>query len=181
MGYVKSCFPNQIWDGKTPNPEREEGINADCNPNTQDWDRIAAEIIAMQKAIIGGTAVSTDISVTAGEVLHAGQPVYVKQSDIRAYVAKASFEETSRVCGFVKTDTTAEGCVSIVPIGKLELVNWSIALGGNVFLIAGAIYYLSDVIGQIVVNPPSTGFVIQVGVAVTPMVLDVNIKTRVRL
>ena len=52
MGYVRPKFPNEVWDGSTTNPERAEGVNADCYPNTQDWDRIAAEVIATQEKVL---------------------------------------------------------------------------------------------------------------------------------
>ena len=52
MGYVRPKFPNEVWDGSTTNPERAEGVNADCYPNTQDWDRIAAEVIATQQKVL---------------------------------------------------------------------------------------------------------------------------------
>jgi len=52
MGYVRPKFPDEIWDGSTTNPERAEGVNADCYPNTQDWDRIAAEVIATQQKVL---------------------------------------------------------------------------------------------------------------------------------
>ena len=52
MGYVRPKFPSEVWDGSTTNPERAEGVNADCYPNTQDWDRIAAEVIATQQKVL---------------------------------------------------------------------------------------------------------------------------------
>jgi len=54
-------------------------------------------------------------------------------------------------------------------------------LGGTALLTPGVIYYLSDVTGQIVADSPTTGFTMQVGVAITTTILDVDIKTRVRL
>jgi hypothetical protein len=47
-------------------------------------------------------------------------------------------------------------------------------------LVPGAVYYLS-ITGQITASSPASGFVVQVGIAVTTTTLDVDIKTRVRL
>ena len=49
--YVKPSFPEQVWDGTTLNNERDEGVNSDVDPDSRDWDRIAAEVIATQIAV----------------------------------------------------------------------------------------------------------------------------------
>ncbi len=35
----------------TLNPERDDPVNGDCNPNTLDWDRIVQEVIATQREV----------------------------------------------------------------------------------------------------------------------------------
>jgi len=40
-------YPGQIWDGSTRNIDRVDR-NSVVNPNSQDWDRAAAEVIARQ-------------------------------------------------------------------------------------------------------------------------------------
>jgi hypothetical protein len=104
----------------------------------------------------------------------------VNQVDARAYRADAASEPTSQVCGFCRDETVLNAVFGIVPAGRLELADWSIPLGTGL-LTPGAVYYLSDVVGQIAATPPATGFIMQVGIAVTTRILDVDIKTRVRL
>lgn len=165
-------YPLKIWDGLTQTP-----------------DQIVAEVIATQRRVeqLGTTLIQlsrttpADLEVVAGETIHPGQPVYIKQANARAYRARALFEEASRICGFCKTEVTTGNTCSIIPAGRLELVDWSVPLGGIALLTPGVIYYLGDVTGQIMASSPTTGFAIQVGVAITTTILDVDIKTRVRL
>jgi len=176
-------YPLKIWDGLTPNSQQL------VIPNKDDWDQVVVEVIATQRRIeqLGITLIQlsrvtpADFEVVAGETIHPGQPVYVREADARAYRAWALFEEASRVCGFCKAEVTTGNVFGITPTGRLELANWSVPLGGSALLIPGVIYYLGDVTGQIVASPPITGFIVQVGVAVTTTILDVDIKTRVRL
>lgn len=128
----------------------------------------------------GPTGPSADIETTAGDAMQGGQPVYVNQGDAQAYRASAAEEATSRVCGFTRGDVGQGETFSIVPAGRLELSDWTTPTG-NASLTSGAIYYLDSAAGQITVTPPTAGFVVQVGIAVTATVLDVDIKTRVRL
>ena len=43
--------PMKYGTAARPTPSAE-GVNADCYPNTQDWDRIAAEVIATQQKVL---------------------------------------------------------------------------------------------------------------------------------
>lgn len=48
--YTKSQFPNEIWDGSSPNPwraNRKEFVA----PAAADWDRVVAEVIATQEVV----------------------------------------------------------------------------------------------------------------------------------
>lgn len=185
---TSSQYPIKIWDGLTPNPQRDDR-DLQLVPNHNDWDQVVSEVIATQQRVeqLARTLIQLsritplDIESIAGETLYTGQPVYVNQSNARLYRARAAFEVSSRVCGFCKTDVTLGNSVGIAPAGRLELSDWSIPLGGTSLLTPGAIYYLAGVNGQIIVIPPATGFTIQVGVAVTTTILDIDIKTRVRL
>lgn len=183
-----SQYPLKIWDGLTPNPQRSDR-DLQLVPNHNDWDQVVVEVIATQQRVEQlsltliqlGRLTPLDIESIAGETLYTGQPVYVNQSNARLYRARAAFEVTSRVCGFCKTDVTLGDSVGIAPAGRMELSDWSIPLGGTSLLIPGATYYLGGVSGQITVNYPAIGFTMQVGVAVTTTILDIDIKTRVRL
>ena len=128
----------------------------------------------------GPSGPSADIETTAGESLQAGQPVCANQQDAQAYRASAASEASSQTCGFCRGDVAAGNTFSIVPAGRWELADWSVP-SGNAALSPGAVYYLSGAAGQITVTPPATGFIVQVGIAVTAGILDVDIKTRVRL
>ncbi len=48
MPYPKSRYPYQIWDGLTHNPSRLS-TNSNLDPNANDWERIASEVISLQK------------------------------------------------------------------------------------------------------------------------------------
>jgi hypothetical protein len=183
-----SQYPLKIWNGLTPNPRRSDR-DLQLVPNHNDWDQVVVEVIATQQRVEQlsltiiqlGRLTPLDIESIAGETLYIGQPVYVNQANARLFRARAAFEVTSRVCGFCKADVTLGSVIGIVSAGRLELSDWSIPLGGTGLLIPGAIYYLDGVSGQISVNPPATGFTIQVGIAVTTTILDIDIKTRLRL
>ncbi|MCL4195411.1 MAG: hypothetical protein KJZ87_26975 [Thermoguttaceae bacterium] len=51
MAYAAPSFPAQSWDGSTANPEREEGVAAIRDPNSQDRDRISAEVMAVEREL----------------------------------------------------------------------------------------------------------------------------------
>lgn len=42
---TRPSFPNSVWTGETGN---REGPNDDIDPNSEDWDRIRDEVIAIQ-------------------------------------------------------------------------------------------------------------------------------------
>jgi len=47
MSYPPPFFPSSIWNGLTNNPDRYS-VNNNINPDAEDWERIAAEVISMQ-------------------------------------------------------------------------------------------------------------------------------------
>jgi len=47
MAILPATFPLDVWDGDTDNPDRI-GRRYETEPNNQDWDRLVAEVIAMQ-------------------------------------------------------------------------------------------------------------------------------------
>ena len=52
MPYNDPIFPNGVWDGLTNNPDRLS-LNTNHNPNSDDWERIAAEVMSIQKHLSG--------------------------------------------------------------------------------------------------------------------------------
>jgi hypothetical protein len=77
MGQVNPSFPAQAWNGSTGNNWRASRHD-DVNPDFEDWDRIAAEVIAVQEGLLeskagNGAAAGTGVSVEEGPtfgVLH---------------------------------------------------------------------------------------------------------------
>lgn len=47
MPYNNPKYPNSLWDGSTKNPNRVD-LNSNVDPNADDWERIAAEVMALQ-------------------------------------------------------------------------------------------------------------------------------------
>lgn len=67
-------FPSQVWDGLTGNNWRTSR-QQDLSPDFEDWDRIAAEVIAVQEALTtptgGGTPSGTGVAAAdAHGVVH---------------------------------------------------------------------------------------------------------------
>jgi len=60
MPYPSSQYPDQVWDGTTPNSERVYGRVQRLDPNPDDWDQIVAEVIATQTKLDA-------VEVTGGE------------------------------------------------------------------------------------------------------------------
>lgn len=48
MPYNDPIYPNSVWDGLTFNRNRLDK-NSNVDPNSDDWERIAAEVISMQE------------------------------------------------------------------------------------------------------------------------------------
>jgi hypothetical protein len=48
MGYTAAQYPGRIWDGDTNNPWRTSRAD-NLDPETNDWDRVVAEVIATQE------------------------------------------------------------------------------------------------------------------------------------
>lgn len=59
MPYPPPQFPGKIWDGLSANRNRTN-TNRTLNPNSDDWDRIAAEVISTQETQFGGTLQSIE-------------------------------------------------------------------------------------------------------------------------
>jgi secreted protein with Ig-like and vWFA domain len=55
---AQASFPTSIWNGLTANTWRDE-LADDINPDARDWDRVVAEVQAVQEAVGVGTAAAT--------------------------------------------------------------------------------------------------------------------------
>ena len=110
-----------------------------------------------------------------------GQPVY-SSSDASVDLADASGTSTADVIGVVTTGASATEDGEYITGGSVTTTDWTSIIGSGT-LTPGAKYYLSTTAGQLTATPPSsTGeVVIQVGIAATTLLLEVNIKNRILL
>ena len=120
------------------------------------------------------------IDTIAGENLKAGQAVYIKAADGLAYLASATTNATSKVCGFCKLDANASSPALIIPNGGMIIANWTAATG-FVNLVVGDIYFLSATFGRITTVAPVAGYVVSMGMALATDTFNIEIKTRVRI
>jgi len=58
MPYPRASFPTSIWDGLSNNRDRIS-TNSNVNPNAEDWERIASEVIALQTYVDTTTLLDT--------------------------------------------------------------------------------------------------------------------------
>jgi hypothetical protein len=100
------------------------------------------------------------VSLEAGEDLLAGDPVY--PSGNKLY--KASNLDNFGVIGIVREDTLAGFAASAVSCGEVDLAG----------LNSGSKYYLGD--GEITTTVPTSGYIQEIGRAVTSSKLLVDIK-----
>lgn len=73
MGLVKPEYPNAIWDGLSDNIDRKDRLS-NVDPNSQDYDRIAAEIISLETELdrVQSVTEGTSQTVTANTTLGVG-------------------------------------------------------------------------------------------------------------
>lgn len=113
--------------------------------------------------------------------LSAGQIVYAS-GDNTCDLAKADAIGTARPIGFVKDNsipTSATGAIQTD--GVLSLTDWTAATGSTT-LTPGSVYYLSNsTAGKITSTPPTSGYVVEVGIALSSTELDIDIKPPIGL
>jgi len=127
---------------------------------------------------------SIDVEVmTNGEAgaITIGIPVYISAADT-VKKAKADAVGTSDVIGLVRTASIAASVTGDIQVGGvLSSADWTAVVGG-VTLTSGSIYYLSQATaGQLTTTAPSTGFIVQVGIATSTTELLLDVKQRVKL
>ena len=118
-------FPEEVWDGLSVNNERPNRT-VDQSPDGEDWDRITAEVIALQEHALGQNALGVaETNITATEN-QAGAPVH---------------QTTLTLSGvsMQMTDADTAGCH-----GGAQLYNFP---AGNI-LILGAVMDLAIVAGS---------------------------------
>lgn len=110
-------------------------------------------------------------------------PVYIVTAD-KIAPAKADAVETTKVVALA----TAAVAISAAGICQTEGVlvattaQWDVVTGGAGGLTAGSVYYLSNVTaGLITTTAPTTGYVVEVGQAISTTELNICIKAPIKL
>jgi len=154
----------------------EETIEANIVEETIEAN-IAEETleIEVESAIVSydGTftqQVETDIE--AGENIGALR-VIKNNSDYKGYIADSSdVAQINQILGISKTASVAGNSVRVIMSGKMEDASWN-------WDVTKAIYFDSN--GQLTQTPPSSGFSLMVGVAITNKIINVEIKQSIKL
>ena len=68
MPYPKPFFPTSIWDGLTANVDRVT-VHSNVNPNAEDWERVAAEVISLEEQVSGGATAVPPTTITTSVTL----------------------------------------------------------------------------------------------------------------
>lgn len=116
-----------------------------------------------------------------GETLSPGQLVFLNNSGNLRTVASGE-ESAFRVAGVVVEGAEPGFNAKWQADGPVTLDDWTLFIG-SATLVPGATYYLSSTSGMATTTPPSAAghHVIKVGVAVSPLTLDLEISSSVRL
>lgn len=163
---AQPMFPIKVWDGLSERTERTS-IEVDQWPNHQDWNQIVAEVRSVEKELLDSESLVAYATLTVEEI-EEGDIVSVRTD---GYLEKAS-SEFGVVSGISKTSAPLGGFVIFAGSGRLSISSWS--------LIPGELYFLNGT-GQMDITPPTTGWVVQLGRAVSNDIFDLNIQQPIRL
>jgi hypothetical protein len=155
----KPQFPENIWDGLSDNPYRSSR-NVNIDPTSDDYDRIAAELIATQEkvreleSLMGATLALVN---STGDFLYFGTPVALHNGLLAD--ADARDGQPNVVLGLVTDHQVSPGAAANVRrSGDLTGTSqqWSRVTMSGGALNPGASYYLSESPGKIAEEPPET-------------------------
>lgn len=126
----------------------------------------------------GDPDLSKHVMVASGNIA-VGQPVYIINSNTVTWaeaVPNGSDYSRCQVFGLCQVAGTNGNDVTILTDGYVERDNWGI-ITGTLTLTVGALYYLSETVGQLTETPPSSdgSMIVRVGRAFTPTKLDIEI------
>ncbi len=111
-------------------------------------------------------------------------PVYDIDVD-KVAPARANAAATTRVLAFVMADIAGAASGFCQPDGVIvgTVAQWNaVTEEGAGGLTTGSVYYLSAATaGKITLTPPTTGYVVEVGQAISTTELDINIKQPIKL
>jgi hypothetical protein len=124
------------------------------------------------------------VSLTSEEAADAttiGMPVYIS-STAKFKQAKADAVGTAWAIGVCRAASIASGASGdIQTSGQLTSADWTAVIGAA-SLTAGARYFLSEATkGMLTATPPATGFVVQVGIALSTTMLDIDPEQPIQL
>ena len=133
------------------------------------------------QGLTGATGPDGSIEVSTASVnLAAGQPVYLKSSDNKMYLASATNDATSKVAGLCKFDTDVNDPVTLVLNGHLPVADWNSVIGATGMSL-GDTYFLSETAGEMSVNSPANGWVVAMGEPLSANTFNIEIKNRIKL
>jgi hypothetical protein len=115
------------------------------------------------------------------ESVSIGSPVYVtEQATVR--LAQATSASRCNVAGFSTTESGIGVACKYISEGEVHRDDWT-AISGTVNLTPGAAYFLDITLGKITRNAPVVPgqYVVRVGRAVSPLILDVEIEDPILL
>jgi len=129
--------------------------------------------------VYNNTVTLTNSNATVA--LKKGQPVYASGSD-SCDLAKADAAGTSKPIGFVADDSIAASATgNIQTDGVISATDWTDATGAAT-LTAGAVYYLDEsAAGKMTTTAPTSGYVTELGVALSEHDFAIDIKMPIKL
>ena len=171
MGYQTPDFPDKIWDGLSSNTSRESRQD-NIDPNQHDWDKIVAEMLAVQNVVstLGNPTGNPNVwNITASEDITISDLVFI-QIDGTLKVADATLYPL--VTGIALSSRSTGQLTDILTHGKYVNFDWS--------LTPGKPYYLGTM-GTLSETPPTSGWVIEIGRAITTVGLSLEIRQPIKL
>ena len=110
-----------------------------------------------------------------------GMAVYISSAG-KVKKAKADAVGTRDVIALCLTDSVAAGqSGSMQTDGQITIADWTAVIGAAA-LVAGSLYYLSEATsGKLTATPPATGSVVEIGIAISTVMMDINIKQPILL
>jgi hypothetical protein len=123
--------------------------------------------------------VTSVLSAESDVVIRIGQPIYLK-NNFHADLAGANNLPFANIIGFAIKATNPTFSAEYITDGLLTLSDW-INVSGTNLLVPGQTYFLSNIIGNITNIPPTSGYIVSVGKAVSQTQLDIEIQQPIRL
>ena len=109
-----------------------------------------------------------------------GQPVYSSDADT-VDLADASAVGSAKPIGLVQADSIAASSTGAIQLdGVLNSSDWT-AVVGSATLTSGSTYYLDTTAGKMTSTAPTSGYVTEMGVAISTTEFAIDIKAPIKL